>query len=64
MGKLWHACVPVHAPAGAGKNVKPRRLFARGSQVGVELYRTCTLYAHMYVLELSNYHDNINCLTI
>ena len=31
--------VPVHAPARAGKDPKPRGSFARRSQVGVELYR-------------------------
>ena len=31
--------MPMHEPAGAGKNAKTRRLLARGSQVGVELYR-------------------------
>ena len=38
MGNSWRACVPVHAPAGADKNAKPRGLFAHGSQVGIELY--------------------------
>ena len=42
MGNLWHACVPVHVPAGAGKNAKPRGLFAHGSQVDFQLYRSCT----------------------
>ena len=31
--------MPVHAPVGAGKNAKPRGLFVRGNQVGIELYR-------------------------
>ena len=32
--------MPVHAPAGAGESANPRGLFARGSQVSVELYRS------------------------
>ena len=34
--------MPVHAPVGAGKNAKLHGLFARGSQVGFELY--CSIY--------------------
>ena len=47
MGNSWRACVPVHAPAGAGKNAKPHGLFACGSQVGIELY-------HMYICIILN----------
>ena len=42
--------MPVHAPAGAGKNAKPHG-FARGNQVGIELYRMYTycMYEQTFV---------------